>query len=63
MMNHPVRLTGGGFRVEEITPESGRYLNMTITVLEEHLTAFELRVYGQGDDNEAAPPFRRSRCS
>ena len=41
---------GGGFDVNEIARETGRYLNMTVTVLEEHSAAFELRTYGAGDE-------------
>ena len=41
---------GGGFLVNEIAENPQRYLNMTITVLEEHSMAFELRAYGEGDE-------------
>ncbi len=41
---------GGGFRVDEIADSPARYLNLTITVQEEHSMAFELRAYGEGDE-------------
>lgn len=41
---------GGGFYVNEIASAKERYLNMTITVLEEHSLALELRAYGAGDE-------------
>lgn len=40
---------GGGIRVDEIAAAQGRYLNMRLTVMEEHSMAFELRAYGKGD--------------
>ena len=40
---------GGGFLVNEIAQSKERYLNMTMTVMEEHSMAFELRAYGEGD--------------
>ncbi|MBR6570714.1 MAG: beta-galactosidase [Clostridia bacterium] len=40
---------GGGFSVNEIACARERYLNLTMTVLEEHSMAFELRAYGEGD--------------
>ena len=40
---------GGGFYVNEIAQAKERYLNLTVTVLEEHAMAFELRAYGAGD--------------
>lgn len=40
---------GGGFAVHEMAQTTERYLNMTITVQEEHSMAFELRAYGEGD--------------
>ena len=41
---------GGGFLVNEIAANPQRYLNMTMTVLEEHSMAFELRAYGAGEE-------------
>ena len=35
---------GGGFLVNEIAQTQERYLNLTLTVQEEHSMAFELRV-------------------
>lgn len=40
---------GGGFTLDEIMQTQARYLNLTLTVQEEHSMAFELRVYGAGD--------------
>jgi len=40
---------GGGFSVTEMAQTTERYLNMTMTVQEEHSMAFELRAYGEGD--------------
>ena len=41
---------GGGFYVNEIATAPERYLNLTLTVMEEHSMAFELRAYGAGDE-------------
>ncbi|MBQ4580224.1 MAG: beta-galactosidase [Clostridia bacterium] len=40
----------GGFYVNQIADAKERYLNMTLTVQEEHAMAFELRAYGAGDE-------------
>ncbi|MGI6172472.1 MAG: beta-galactosidase [Christensenellales bacterium] len=37
---------GGGFVIRELASTAQRWLNMTLTVLETHSMAFELRVYG-----------------
>ncbi|MBR5546100.1 MAG: beta-galactosidase [Clostridia bacterium] len=53
-LNHNGLMTlpaaGGGFEVNEIAKTAERYLNLTITVQEEHSMAFELRAYGKGDE-------------
>lgn len=53
-LNHNGLMTlpaaGGGFEVNEIAKTAERYLNLTITVQEEHSMAFELRAYGEGDE-------------
>ena len=60
---------GGGFYVNEIASAKERYLNMTITVLEEHSLALELRAYGAGDDTPRVlvrfglmPNYRTNIC-
>ena len=42
--------SGGGLDVSEIGRTSERYLNLTLTVHEEHSMAFELRAYAEGDE-------------
>ena len=60
---------GGGFLVNEIAKEPQRYLNLTITVLEEHSMAFELRAYGAREENPRViirfglmPQYRTNIC-
>ena len=60
---------GGGFYVNEIVNAKERYLNMTITVLEEHSLALELRAYGVGDETPRVlvrfglmPNYRTNIC-
>ena len=40
---------GGGFRLDEIMQKEARYLNLTLTVMEEHSMTFELRVNAEQD--------------
>ncbi|MBP3644917.1 MAG: beta-galactosidase [Clostridia bacterium] len=49
--NNALRLPalGGGVLLPEIAKTSERYLNVTLTVLEEHSMAFEFRAYGKGE--------------
>lgn len=42
---------GGGVHVHEIGALPQRYLNFVLTVEEEHSMAFELRVWGEGDES------------
>lgn len=60
---------GGGMLVNEIASTQERYLNLTITVLEEHSLAFELRAYGPGDKSPRVtvrfglmPRYRTNVC-
>ncbi len=59
----------GGFLVNEIAETNERYLNMTMTVLEEHSMAFELRAYDAGDEKPRVtvrfglmPNYRTNIC-
>ena len=60
---------GGGFTLEEIPTTDKRYLNLTLTVQEDHSMAFELRVYGQEDSTPRViirfgvmPRYRTNVC-
>lgn len=60
---------GGGFFVSEIQTAPQRYLNLTLTVLEEHSLAFELRVWAAGEDKQRVtvrfglmPNYRTNIC-
>ena len=60
---------GGGFLVNEIAQTTERYLNLTITVQEEHSMAFELRAYGAADEKARVvvrfglmPRYRTNVC-
>ncbi|MDO4740897.1 MAG: hypothetical protein Q4A66_09545, partial [Eubacteriales bacterium] len=41
---------GGGLVLAELRESTERYLNLTMTVLEEHSMAFELRVWAAGEE-------------
>jgi len=60
---------GGGIAVNEIRTRSERYINLTMTVLEEHSMAFELRAYGKGEEKPRVtvrfglmPQYRANIC-
>jgi len=60
---------GGGIFVNEIRTAPQRYLNLTLTVLEEHSLAFELRVWAAGEDKQRVtvrfglmPNYRANIC-
>lgn len=61
--------SGGGLRLNELLKLPLRYLNFTLTVLEEHSLAFELRVWGEKDEKPRVtvrfglmPNYRTNIC-